>query len=83
MKMDIVLRTGFLKIFHGIEFQPQAPIKGKKLIESNFVYDVEERRINDRRIIISGKVNRQTNVYQNFDIKLIVSVYNRITSEYS
>ena len=43
-RMNILIKTGFEKIQHSIEFQPETMAKGKKLVEANHVYDVVKRR---------------------------------------
>ena len=40
--MDIILRTGFQKITHSIEWRPETVGKAKKLLEAEGVANVKE-----------------------------------------
>ncbi|KAK0092640.1 hypothetical protein PV326_000965, partial [Microctonus aethiopoides] len=55
-----VLETGFKKVLHSIEFQPQTVQKGKLLNETNDVINVKEFGINGTRCRIEARVIRQT-----------------------
>lgn len=60
--MDIVIRTGFERISHAIDFQPATEPKGKQLVLANHVCNVEEHRKNGLSDYIQAAVIRQTSV---------------------
>lgn len=60
--MSVILYTGFEKISHGINFQPETPRKGKDLVEAGHVINVEEHRESGVGLFIRAGVIRQTSV---------------------
>lgn len=60
--MDIIIKTGFEKITHEIEFQPATEPKGKKLVEAKHVYGVQEHRKHGMSFVIEAQVLRQASV---------------------
>ena len=71
--MDIIIKTGFEKISHSIEFTDQAIEKGKELSESH-VIRVQEVRCNGVSQLISGRLIRRTSVNKEpYIVKLEVS----------
>ncbi|KAL7297531.1 hypothetical protein TKK_0009892 [Trichogramma kaykai] len=73
--MDIVLRTGFMKINHSISFQPTSEEKGKKQVSANHVFHVEEFKKPDGSNFIRAKVVRQTSVLKkSYDVKIHLNV---------
>ncbi|KAK0157088.1 hypothetical protein PV328_011917 [Microctonus aethiopoides] len=71
--MEVVLETGFEKILHSIEFQPQTVQKGRLLNEVSHVINVKEFRRNGTNCRIEARVIRQTSVNStSYTIKLIM-----------
>ena len=60
--MDVCIRTGFGNVHHNIDFQPMTEKKGKDLILSGHVREVQELRNNGVSYLIEAKVIRQTAV---------------------
>lgn len=60
--MDITFRTGFEKIYHSLQVNPQSEIRGVKLLNSGHVVQVEELRRPGWNPIIRGKLIRQAEV---------------------
>ncbi|KAH0535139.1 hypothetical protein KQX54_014026 [Cotesia glomerata] len=58
--MNKIIKVGFEKITHSIDFHKQKIINGKKLSEDNVV-DVEELRVQNQPVKIKAKIIRQTN----------------------
>ncbi|KAK0071486.1 hypothetical protein PV326_001181, partial [Microctonus aethiopoides] len=76
-----VLETGFEKILHSIEFQPQTVQKGRLLNEANHVINVKEFRKNGTNCRIEARVIRQTSVNSTpYTVKLILDYYRNIIS---
>ncbi|KAK0071660.1 hypothetical protein PV326_000984 [Microctonus aethiopoides] len=79
--MEVVLETGFEKILHSIEFQPQTVQKGRLLNEVSHVINVKEFRRNGTNCRIEARVIRQTSVNStSYTIKLILDYYRNIIS---
>ncbi|KAK0177161.1 hypothetical protein PV328_001240 [Microctonus aethiopoides] len=73
--MNIEIRTGFEKIKHTINFQPQTMAKGQKLSEAHHCRQVVEHRCNRQSYLIEGKIIRQASVSQTpYSVKLWVNV---------
>lgn len=64
--MDILIKTGFSKITHNIEFQPETPKKGKVLAEAGRLIEVTEHRNHSNSYLIECKVLRQTSLSATF-----------------
>lgn len=62
VKINIIIKTRFEKLTNVIDFQPQTINKGKDLVKSNHVYDVQEIRANGQNIVIKAFVIRQASV---------------------
>ncbi|OXU17286.1 hypothetical protein TSAR_003091 [Trichomalopsis sarcophagae] len=60
--MDIIIKTGFEKIIHDIQFQPETVPKGTALFNSHHVINVEEHRKSGQSLWIEAQVIRQTSV---------------------
>ncbi|KAK0160306.1 hypothetical protein PV328_007734 [Microctonus aethiopoides] len=76
-----VLETGFKKVLHSIEFQPQTVQKGKLLNETNDVINVKEFGINGTRCRIEARVIRQTSVNSTpYTTNLILDSSRNVTS---
>lgn len=60
--MDVLIRTGFEKITHKINFQPATEPKGIKLFKANYVRSVQEYRHNGESLFIQAEVVRQAAV---------------------
>lgn len=60
--MNIIIRTGFQKVTHNIQFQPMTQQKGKLLMDADHVQNVEEHRNNGVSYLIEAVVIRQTSV---------------------
>ncbi|KAK0157298.1 hypothetical protein PV328_011056 [Microctonus aethiopoides] len=79
--MEAVLETGFKKVLHSIEFQPQTVQKRKLLNEANNVIYVKEFGINGTRCRIEARVIRQTSVNSTpYPTKLILDSSRNVTS---
>lgn len=61
--MDIIIKTGFQSISHGIEFPPETITKGKKLALAKHVRDVDEHRRNNQSFLIKSRIIRQASVH--------------------
>lgn len=74
--MDLIIRTGFQKIKHRIDFQPITPKKGEDLCKSGHVFDVQELRKNGISNAIEARVIRQTSVSETpYSVVLFVSKF--------
>lgn len=60
--MEIIIKTGFEKITHDIQFQPATIPKGRDLVKAHHVLSVEEHRRNNKSYFIQAKVTRQCSV---------------------
>lgn len=73
--MDIVLKTGFAKIDHKIDFQPQTMNKGVNLCKAGHVINVEEWRRDGISYLIKARVIRQASISETpYETKLFVSL---------
>lgn len=71
--MNKIIKIGFEKITHSIDFNKQKIVNGKKLSEVNVV-DVEELKFHDQPTKIKCKVFRQTSVSETpYKVELQVS----------
>lgn len=60
--MNIIIKTGFQSISYNTDFQPATITKGKKLVEANHVFNVEERREHGNCLFIKAQVIRQASI---------------------
>lgn len=60
--MKVKIKTGFEKLTHALNSNPEGEPKGKKLVESGHVRDVCEFREDGESYLIEAKVIKQTNV---------------------
>lgn len=71
--MNKIIRTGFEKINHCIEFQPQTEPKGKALVKSGHVMKVEEVRIQHHTSIRASVIRQASVTSDPYIVKLSVS----------
>lgn len=72
--MDAIIKTGFQKITHHINFQPQTLPKAKALVDAGHVIHVQELRKNGESYLVQASVIRQTSVtLEPYHVELHVS----------
>ena len=73
--MNVIIRTGFQKISHKIQFQPETMSEGKALVEAGHARFVqEEHKIDVNYYTISANIIRQASASStSYSTKLIVS----------
>ncbi|XP_066595450.1 uncharacterized protein [Prorops nasuta] len=79
--MTVILRTGFRKVAHKINFQPQTLPKGQRLVDANHVINAQELRENGISYMIKAEVIRQASVScMPYSVKLYIDSTRNIQS---
>ena len=62
LTMQIIIKTGFEKVTHNVDFHPNSQAKGQSLVESGHVRDVHEFREDGKSYLIDSRIVKQTAV---------------------
>ncbi|XP_066591618.1 uncharacterized protein [Prorops nasuta] len=60
--MDVIIKTGFPRITHDINFQPETFKKGKALFNAQHICNTEEHRMDGQSFLIQAQIIRQASV---------------------